>query len=384
MTTSTKQSTEVGRKTPSRRRRPHGARNRSQRRSRSGSGSGGSDTNKAPPRTAACGGCWWLRVDAECPISLEPLSKLTYPPFGLHNSAPRPHTGLVGGPMTYFDGRVLAHYLVSTGTFTHPISRRALTQQECEALDKYMTQHRLGCGRVLEAFKRRAEYQPDAEGNPGTLGMQAEAEALLQGLFVRSGFRAAAAETQARRRQRSVGAGADVATGQGIVRRAPSQHSSPAPQPGTGTAQAPATSAVGLSIVDCEAAEATAAMEQNHTSMARQQSFPSLPAQASPAPVVCRGTWAGSTKLVAPATLHDTSEFPGLAGTAAPATTSGSGAQLQLRLRRPGGQGPPAPRRWVPAQHKAGAGARSGPALTFEDAMRRSRRGLSSGARHFV
>ena len=36
----------------------------------------------------------------------------------------------------WFDGHILANYLVSTAKFTHPISRRALTRAECGALDE--------------------------------------------------------------------------------------------------------------------------------------------------------------------------------------------------------------------------------------------------------
>ena len=64
---------------------------------------------------------WWRTSTEVDPISLEPLSELDYPPFELG-----PHL---------FDGRVLAFYLVSTGTFLNPMSRDELSIDDCTALD---------------------------------------------------------------------------------------------------------------------------------------------------------------------------------------------------------------------------------------------------------
>ena len=60
---------------------------------------------------------------SECdPISLEPLAELSYPPLQLFVDKPWPD----GKVQAWFDGRVLASYLISTGRFSHPISRREL------------------------------------------------------------------------------------------------------------------------------------------------------------------------------------------------------------------------------------------------------------------
>jgi hypothetical protein len=68
---------------------------------------------------------WWQRLeDAVDPISLDPIADLNYPPFELLNDGS-------GEQATFFDGRILAHYLVSTGNFTHPMTRRELTVKEC-------------------------------------------------------------------------------------------------------------------------------------------------------------------------------------------------------------------------------------------------------------
>ena len=66
----------------------------------------------------------WL---TECdPISLEPLRLLRYPPFECRADLSLSHCVA----SDWFDGRVLASYLVSTGNFTHPISRRELTRAD--------------------------------------------------------------------------------------------------------------------------------------------------------------------------------------------------------------------------------------------------------------
>jgi hypothetical protein len=47
-----------------------------------------------------------------------------------------------------FDGQVLAAYLVATGGFEHPISRRPLTQPDCARLDRYLAEHKLAQPKV--------------------------------------------------------------------------------------------------------------------------------------------------------------------------------------------------------------------------------------------
>ena len=77
---------------------------------------------------------WWTNSTEVDPISLEPLAELGYPPFELG-----PHL---------FDGRVLAFYVVSTGTFLNPMSREELTHDDCAALDAYLKRHGLAAARV--------------------------------------------------------------------------------------------------------------------------------------------------------------------------------------------------------------------------------------------
>ena len=107
---------------------------------------------------------WWKSELAheEDPISLEPLRKLRYPPFRLRADPELPHWVSAD----WFDGRVLASYLVSTGRFAHPISRRELARNECAALDAYLREHQLGDAHVelvwrhVHGTTRSASQQP--------------------------------------------------------------------------------------------------------------------------------------------------------------------------------------------------------------------------------
>ena len=94
---------------------------------------------------------WWRRLsESEVdPISHASLSSLPYPPFNLVTDESH---------ATYFDGFVLSNYLVSTGSFIHPISRRAITRDECKQLDACQREHRLGYAGVLYAFDHPEEY----------------------------------------------------------------------------------------------------------------------------------------------------------------------------------------------------------------------------------
>ena len=103
---------------------------------------------------------WWRKMDATDPISLEPLCELPCPPFWLPPSRPRArYIGVVErsvmrgeNPNCWFDGRMLANYLESRSCFVHPISRRKLQLQECEALDAFLGQHALGQANIVRTF----------------------------------------------------------------------------------------------------------------------------------------------------------------------------------------------------------------------------------------
>ena len=70
--------------------------------------------------------------DEECPITLEPLKDLPYPPFELSSSHRTKH---------YFDGAALATYIVSQGTFTNPLTRSPLKYEDCVLLDEYLDEY---------------------------------------------------------------------------------------------------------------------------------------------------------------------------------------------------------------------------------------------------
>ena len=91
----------------------------------SGGRSGGKDSDR-----------WWIVPPYSSmtdPITLEALYRLRHPPFHLPSNPSLSH----GTSSDYFDGRILAAYLVSSCNFTHPTSRREITLEECVALDEW-------------------------------------------------------------------------------------------------------------------------------------------------------------------------------------------------------------------------------------------------------
>lgn len=95
-----------------------------------------SPDNKAGPRKPRArkksnkSAKWWHALEEDDPITLEPVRELSYEPFKLNADE---------SVVYYFDGRVLANYLISSSNFVHPVSRRALGREECVALDEYLT-----------------------------------------------------------------------------------------------------------------------------------------------------------------------------------------------------------------------------------------------------
>ena len=107
---------------------------------------------------------WWqsLDDDIECPITLEPISSLPYPPFALSNSSsnnnnsnstsytatapPNNNPKVSGGEaccgsVTYFDGIALASYIISRGIFENPLTRQPLDMNICTKLDNHLFQY---------------------------------------------------------------------------------------------------------------------------------------------------------------------------------------------------------------------------------------------------
>jgi len=96
---------------------------------------------------------WWSSIPEECPITLEPLRDLPYPPFIL--TAPqetkKPHATSSSSSFSwknhqvkkiyYFDGLALATYIVSQGNFSNPLTREPLSNDDCLRLDDYLLEH---------------------------------------------------------------------------------------------------------------------------------------------------------------------------------------------------------------------------------------------------
>ena len=117
---------------------------------------------------------WWRKLTDSCPISLDPLRRLRVEPFNLPKD--EGHAG-------WFDGKVLAQYIVSTGVFVHPVSRRELTRDDCEALDAHLTKHKLGKASVCYAFDHQEDYKKKDSPENQVLRLQEEASALLRSLY---------------------------------------------------------------------------------------------------------------------------------------------------------------------------------------------------------
>ena len=123
---------------------------------------------------------WWRRLTDCDPISLEPLRRLRVPPFNLATDEEQQRA-------CWFDGKLLANYLVSSGSFLHPISRRSLTGDDCRKLDAHLVEHRLNKACVVHAFDNVEDYKKQQSPENQVLRMQAEANAVLRSLYASMG-----------------------------------------------------------------------------------------------------------------------------------------------------------------------------------------------------
>ena len=121
---------------------------------------------------------WWHDLQDDCPLTLEPLAELPYPPFGITEQK---HTH-------YFDGNVLGLYLVGRGVFKNPLSRQDLSRSDCARLDAYLAQNKLKQSRVLEAYDlaHKVVAQGQAQ-NDRQAKLRLEAALVLHSLFNFSG-----------------------------------------------------------------------------------------------------------------------------------------------------------------------------------------------------
>ena len=166
---------------------------------------------------------WWQSgefEEEECPITLESLSSLPYPPFPLPNDIHLMPTGSAraasssssssfSSSVTYFDGVALASYIISRGIFENPLTRQELSKEICQNLDHHLQQYcsnyllqegggLSGVGRnqrkqisVTEAYALRSIVQVEgqshsnnSEDNERARVLRNTATAALAGLFV--------------------------------------------------------------------------------------------------------------------------------------------------------------------------------------------------------
>ena len=135
-------------------------------------------TSRPAPKVSTSRPFWWRCLPDDDPISLEPLRRLRVPPFELKTSLTH---------SCYFDGSVLASYLVSTGSFVHPTSRRELTREDCASLDAHLRQHRLERPCVASCFDAKEDYTRQQSPENRVRLLQEEAATLLQNLYSRPG-----------------------------------------------------------------------------------------------------------------------------------------------------------------------------------------------------
>jgi hypothetical protein len=137
--------------------------------------------SKPPPKQKPCrtDKSWWRSLTDCDPISLEPLSELAYPPFELANDEN-------GRALVQFDGQVLANYIVSTGVFENPLSRRSLPYADCKRLDEYLHINGLGAAGVGDAFRLRQMITTKVSNGASAdqaVRLQREATTMLHSLF---------------------------------------------------------------------------------------------------------------------------------------------------------------------------------------------------------
>jgi hypothetical protein len=141
---------------------------------------------------------WWGKSEEMDPITMEPISHLRYPPFELHadsggtrqerkpgSAGDGDDSGGSNEVVHLFDGKVLAQYIVSTGTFLNPNNRHELSRETCRRLDAYLRTHRLGKPVVTEAFdlSRLANISASGSSAERQAALRREAAALLGNMF---------------------------------------------------------------------------------------------------------------------------------------------------------------------------------------------------------
>mmetsp|Transcript_39538 Transcript_39538/g.64055 ORF Transcript_39538/g.64055 Transcript_39538/m.64055 type:complete len:859 (-) Transcript_39538:4211-6787(-) len=130
-------------------------------------------------------GGWWTDITENDPITMEPIAELPYPPFVVDVQTSPKESAHRGGSsknsvVHYFDGKTLAHYIVSTGNFNNPNNRQPLTRSQCLKLDQYLKQHELPPANITMAFDLSKKVRVEANSN----GAADRAEALRRNATV--------------------------------------------------------------------------------------------------------------------------------------------------------------------------------------------------------
>jgi len=123
---------------------------------------------------------WWHSLTEDDPITMEPLRKLKYPPFEIvvkSHEFDRPNV------THHFDGKVLAHYIVSTGNFSNPNNRQELTREDCMRLDEYLAVNRLPKAKVVDAYDLSKMVRIESSDRGRANLLQMEAAVVMQSLF---------------------------------------------------------------------------------------------------------------------------------------------------------------------------------------------------------
>lgn len=175
---------------------------------------------RAPGGDDARESAWWKTLDDEAcdPITLEPLRGMAYAPFEMEGAEGGGDGARDARRGHMFDGAVLAEYVTRSRCFENPLTREALDQRQCRALDAYLAKWKLKRFGVEKAFnaaakeKREAELNAERRSEEQRLNMQRERDelrtTLAQTMFTSLRERASAERGGGgRRRGRSTKAG---------------------------------------------------------------------------------------------------------------------------------------------------------------------------------
>jgi hypothetical protein len=120
---------------------------------------------------------WWNELDVEDPISLEPICNLAHEPFVLMSRA--------SGGRHFFDGTSLSTYVLATGRFENPLTREALSQDDCQRLDTFLATYTQTIPTICQRFEEQGAsiFTEESEDPFAAEQRQREASTLLLSLF---------------------------------------------------------------------------------------------------------------------------------------------------------------------------------------------------------